>query len=98
MILNQLRIAPAIVQITYIALIGSVALGGALAFGLGGREVAAQMLAQAYENGRQNAGQVRQDMQTGRERGQARAEQARQDVERRLGSDDDPAGPGAQRR
>src|SRR3954468_184941 len=41
MILNQLRIAPAIVTITYAALIGSFALAAALAFGLGGREVAA---------------------------------------------------------
>jgi len=39
MILNQLKIAPAIVEITYIALLGSVALGAALAFGLGGRDV-----------------------------------------------------------
>jgi hypothetical protein len=41
MILNQLKIAPEIVQITYTALIGALALGLALAFGLGGREVAA---------------------------------------------------------
>lgn len=41
MVLNQLKIAPAIVQITYVALLGSVALGAALAFGLGGRGVAA---------------------------------------------------------
>ena len=37
MILDQLNIAPAIVEITYIALLGSVALGMAIAFGLGGR-------------------------------------------------------------
>ena len=41
MILDQLNIAPAIVEITYIALLGSVALGMAIAFGLGGRDVAA---------------------------------------------------------
>jgi hypothetical protein len=52
MILDQLRIAPAIVEITYIALVGSVALGLAIAFGLGGREVAARMLDDAYRNGR----------------------------------------------
>ena len=51
MILDQLRIAPAIVEITYVALVGSVALGLAIAFGLGGREVAARMLEDAYRSG-----------------------------------------------
>jgi hypothetical protein len=94
MILNQLRIAPAIVQITYIALLGAVALGSALAFGLGGREVAGQLLAQAYENGRQNAGQIKQDVQTGRERGEQQAQRARQSAHEKL---DEGDGPGAQR-
>jgi hypothetical protein len=98
MILNQLRIAPAIVQITYIALIGSVALGSALAFGLGGRDVAGQMLAQAYESGRQNAGQVKQDMQTGQQRGQEQAARAREAAQSRLDEPDDPSGPAARRR
>jgi hypothetical protein len=53
MILDQLNIAPAIVQITYIALVGSVALGLALAFGLGGRDVAARVLEDAYRDGRE---------------------------------------------
>ena len=53
MILDQLNIAPAIVEITYIALLGSVALGMALAFGLGGREVAGRMLEDAYRQGRE---------------------------------------------
>src|SRR4051812_25729912 len=48
MILNQLQIAPAIVTITYAALLGSAALAMALAFGLGGRDVAARMLSDAY--------------------------------------------------
>jgi hypothetical protein len=53
MILDQLNIAPAIVEITYIALVGSVALGMAIAFGLGGREVAARLLDDAYRQGRE---------------------------------------------
>lgn len=77
MVLNQLKIAPAIVQITYIALIGSVALGAALAFGLGGRDVAGQLLSQAYRSGQQNKDQVKQDMQLGKERAQQQAEQAK---------------------
>jgi Conserved TM helix len=55
MILDQLNIAPAIVEITYVALLGSVALGMALAFGLGGREVAGRMLEDAYEQRRQRS-------------------------------------------
>jgi hypothetical protein len=73
MILNQLRIAPEIVTITYAALLGAVALGSALAFGLGGRHVAADMLSTAYDKGREQKHQVRADMQTGKERAQAQA-------------------------
>jgi small-conductance mechanosensitive channel len=51
MILNQLRIAPDIVVITYACLMGAVALGAALAFGLGGRDVASRMLEDAYRRG-----------------------------------------------
>ncbi|PID32623.1 transporter [Candidatus Saccharibacteria bacterium] len=50
MILNELMIAPEIVSITYTAIIGAVALGLALAFGLGGKEVASKLLEQAYES------------------------------------------------
>ena len=60
MILDQLNIAPAIVEITYIALLGSVALGMALAFGLGGRGVAGRMLEEAYRSGRQRRDEVRE--------------------------------------
>ena len=73
MILNQLKIAPEIVQITYTALIGALALGLALAFGLGGREVAAEMLRGAYQKGREQKGQVKADMQKGKERAQEQA-------------------------
>jgi hypothetical protein len=52
MVLNQLRIASAIVTTTYIALIGMLAVAGALAFGLGGREVAADVMRDAYDTSR----------------------------------------------
>ncbi len=52
MVLNQLKIAPAIVTTTYIALIGMLAVAGALAFGLGGRELAASMMRDAYDSAR----------------------------------------------
>lgn len=54
MVLNQLKIAPAIVTTTYIALIGMLAVAGALAFGLGGRELAAEMMRDAYDSSRDN--------------------------------------------
>jgi hypothetical protein len=68
MALNQLQIAPAIVTITYAAILGSVALGAALAFGLGGREVASRLLDNAYETGRAHADEVRSDFALARDR------------------------------
>jgi hypothetical protein len=73
MVLDQLQIAPAIVTITYAALIGMLALAGALAFGLGGRDVAREMLQSAYRSGQQNRQQVEQDLQTGKQRGEQQA-------------------------
>src|ERR1700740_3599535 len=54
MVLNQLKIASAIVTTTYIALIGMLAVAGALAFGLGGRDLAARMMRDAYDSSRHN--------------------------------------------
>ena len=51
MALEQLKIAQGIVIITYAAIVGSIALGAALAFGLGGREHASAMLGRATEGG-----------------------------------------------
>lgn len=62
MILNQLKIAEDIVNITYTALVGSVALGLALAFGLGGRDVAARILDTAYTNAQANAGTIKSEL------------------------------------
>lgn len=72
MILDQLNIAPIIVTITYAALIGSVALGTALAFGLGGRDVAARMLETSYEKGKENVAQAKADIQVGKARAKAK--------------------------
>lgn len=65
MVLNQLKIAPAIVTSTYIALIGMLAVAGALAFGLGGRELAADMMRDAYDSSgedRRRARRLRPDV------------------------------------
>ena len=77
MILTQLRIAPTIVTITYAALVGMLALAGALAFGLGGREVAARMWSTAYATGREQAEQVKTDARTGAARAQDQADRER---------------------
>jgi small-conductance mechanosensitive channel len=77
MILNQLQIAPEIVTITYAVLLGSLGLGMALAFGLGGRETAAQLVSGAYDKGQEQKGQVKQDMRVGKERGEQQARQAK---------------------
>jgi hypothetical protein len=73
MILNQLKIAEEIVTIAFAATIGALALGLALAFGLGGRDVAKRMLEDAYDKGVQAKDQVRQDVEVGRTRGEAKA-------------------------
>ena len=63
MALVQLKIATQIVTATYVLVLGSIALGFALAFGLGGRDVARLMLMGAYEAGQQKMPQMRTEMQ-----------------------------------
>ena len=77
MILEQLKIAPAIVQGTYFILFGAVAFGLALAFGLGGRETAAKLVSDAYDKGQEKKDQVKDDMETGKQRSQELGEQAK---------------------
>jgi hypothetical protein len=86
MILNQLQIAPEIVTITYAALIGGVFLAMALAFGLGGREVAHRMLSDAYEKGQEQRGRVRRDMEVGKERAKQDAQRAKAEAGERAGN------------
>ncbi|MBV8735214.1 MAG: hypothetical protein JO120_10570 [Solirubrobacterales bacterium] len=94
MVLTQLRIAPTIVEATYIALIGMLSLGGALAFGLGGRGVAAEMLNNAYGSARDNRAQVKSDLETGRERAQEQSQRLAPDTH----GSDRQGGPGARPR
>jgi hypothetical protein len=77
MILDQLKIAHNIVVITYAALLGAIALGSALAFGLGGRQVAERMLEGAYTSAQQNTQQWKQDLNQGIERGRQDAQRAK---------------------
>ena len=61
MILDELQIASTIVTITYGAIMGAVALGLALAFGLGGRDLARTVLDQAYTATQRTTGTIRSE-------------------------------------
>jgi hypothetical protein len=69
-ILEQLRIAPAVVLATYIAIVGALSLGFAIAFGLGGADAAGQIMDNAYTTGRKKLDQAKVDMERGRDRAQ----------------------------
>ncbi len=95
MILEQLEIAPEIVRITYAALIGALALAAALAFGLGGRDVAARMLEDAYVKGQEQRVQVRRDVEVGKQRGREQFAEARERVETEAAERDAATRPGS---
>ena len=84
MILDQLQIAQNIVVITYAGLIGAIALGSALAFGLGGRDVAGRMLEGAYQKGQESKEQFKRDL----DRGVSRAKDEAREKKDELSSDD----------
>jgi hypothetical protein len=66
MALDQLEIAPTIINTLWMALVGMFAVAGALAFGLGGRDVAKRMVEDWYDKGQAKAGDVRQAMEDSR--------------------------------
>jgi len=76
MILEQLQIAPEIVRIAFGAVMFALALGLALAFGLGGRPVAQQLLEDGYRKGKEQKEQVKADMAQGRDSAQSQAHDA----------------------
>ena len=76
MILEQLQIAAEIVRIAFAAVMFALALGLALAFGLGGRPVAQRLLEDAYRKGQEQRDQVKADLATGRDRGQAKLQES----------------------
>ncbi len=59
MALDQLEIAPTIINTLWMATIGMLAVAGALAFGLGGRDLAKRLLEDAYDKGQQKAQEVK---------------------------------------
>jgi hypothetical protein len=78
MILTQLHIAPVIVTATYIALIGAIALGSALAFGLGGQDAARDMINSGYRKAQEHYDTIAREAQLARERGRRDAQWARE--------------------
>lgn len=81
MVLNQLKIAEDIVIIMFAVIMGSLGLGMALAFGLGGRDVAGKMLSDAYDKGRENQEDVKDDLRKGKERAEEQKDRAQSRVE-----------------
>lgn len=61
MILSELGIAENIVNITYAAIMFALSLGSALAFGLGGREVAGDLLGRAVDAARSQSDTVKSE-------------------------------------
>jgi len=72
MILNQLEIAKDIVNITYTAIMGALALGLALAFGLGGRDLAGRLLDQAYTASQRQQNMMPPSLEAGTSTGRTR--------------------------
>jgi hypothetical protein len=56
---NQLGIATELVNTLFMAVVGALALGVGLAFGLGGRETAAEILNKWYATGQEKSGQMK---------------------------------------
>jgi hypothetical protein len=56
---NQLGIATELVNTLFMAIVGALALGVGLAFGLGGRETAGEILRKWYARAQENSGQMK---------------------------------------
>ena len=69
---NQLGIATELVNTLFMAVVGAVALGLGLAFGLGGRETAAEITRKWYTKAQENSGKMKQVAQNVGEQAQQR--------------------------
>jgi hypothetical protein len=55
---NQIGVATELVNTLFMAFVGAIALGAALAFGLGGRDTAAEIVRNWYSKAQQKSGQI----------------------------------------
>jgi hypothetical protein len=90
---NQLGIAESLVNTLFMALVGAVALAVGLAFGLGGRDEAAQLLRQWRARGELNAERLREAASTAGQMTQDRASQVMDTTTTRRGETVTPRGP-----
>ena len=87
---QPLRIAPDIVTITYTACCSALASASHWPSARG-RQVAADMLGSAYQKGQEQRGQVKADLQKGKERGQEQAERGKQKAQAEVGNTGAPS-------
>jgi hypothetical protein len=83
MALVQLQISPPIVIATYVIILGAVGLGLALAFGMGGRAVAADLLRRAYDRTEESMPQMREEAELVRDRTQSEVQRGKEKLEER---------------
>jgi small-conductance mechanosensitive channel len=67
--LTQLGIAKELIAPTFLILLGGVTLAAAIAFGLGGKGVAQQMVEQGYQKGSEAKQQIQQQQEQGEQQG-----------------------------
>lgn len=72
---NQIGIATALVNTLFMAFVGAIALGLGLAFGLGGRETAGQILAKWYARGQEKGPQLARAAEAGGQMARERMQQ-----------------------
>jgi len=89
--LTQLGIAEELIAPTFLILLGSVALAAALAFGLGGQNVAGRIVEQGYEKGGEARQQIQQQQQ------QNQQQQSQQHVDATISTENDTERPDARR-
>ncbi|GAB3776660.1 hypothetical protein GCM10028796_54550 [Ramlibacter monticola] len=73
---NQLGIATELVNTLFMAVVGAIALGMGLAFGLGGRETAGEILRKWYAKAQEKSGEMKQMAENMGERAREQAERA----------------------
>jgi hypothetical protein len=84
MILNELNIAKDIVNILFTAIVSSLGLGLALAFGLGGRDVAKGILEQAANSAKENSDMMKSDLKRASANAKAEVQSTKQNLQSQI--------------